>query len=151
MAIDADFSYRREETPRVSRQGRELQRRDPACCEGERALLAAIALAASKALMKAIALPLSVIQRFNVLCDRSQIRIGRDNLEVAARNALAPQFAHFDDSLATHKAAELGKKAPLTTGEQSLKAFPDCHILSSKPARHIRARRHKKRRGPSAE
>jgi hypothetical protein len=42
-------------------------------------------------------------------------------------------------------------KAPLTTGEQSPEAFPDCHILSSRPARHILARRHKKRRGPWAE
>jgi hypothetical protein len=54
---------------------------------------------------------LSVIQRFKVLCDRSQIRIGCDNLEVGARNSFAPQFAHFDDSLATHKAAELGTEA----------------------------------------
>src|ERR1700729_1162133 len=94
---------------------------------------------------------LSVIQRFNVLCDRSQIRIRRDNLEVAAGNSLAPQFAHFGDNVAPRKAAELGKKAPLTTGEQSPEAFPDCHILSSKPARRIRALRHKKRRGPWAE
>src|ERR1700722_4779390 len=49
------------------------------------------------------------------------------------------------------KLPNLGKKAPLTTGEQSPEAFPDCHILSSRPARHIRARRHKKRRGPWAE
>jgi hypothetical protein len=74
---------------------------------------------------------LSVIQRFNVLCDRSQIRIGCDNLEVSARNSLAPQFAHFYDGFAMHKAAELRKKAPLTTGEQSPEAFPDCHILPS--------------------
>ena len=40
----------------------------------------------------------------------------------AARNSLAPQFARFDDNVATHKAAELGKKAPLTTGEQSPEA-----------------------------
>jgi predicted RecB family nuclease len=94
---------------------------------------------------------LSVIQRFNVLCDRSQIRIGCDNLEVAARNPLAPQFAHFGYRLATDKAAELRKKAPLTTGEQSPEAFPDCHILSSKPARRIRALRHKKHIGLWAE
>src|ERR1700722_4923170 len=69
---------------------------------------------------------LSVIQRFNVLCDPA--RSGSDaNLEVAAGNSLAPQFAHFDDNVATHEAAELGRKAPLTTNEQSPEAFPDCH------------------------
>jgi hypothetical protein len=32
-------------------------------------------------------------------------------------------LAHFDDNVATHKAAELRKKAPLTTGEQSPEAL----------------------------
>ena len=90
--------------------------------------------------------PLSVIQRFHVLCDRSQIRLGCYNLEVAARNSPATQFAHFDDDVPTHEAAELGKKAPITTGEQSPEPFLGCHILSSRSARHILARRYKKRR-----
>jgi hypothetical protein len=60
---------------------------------------------------------LSVIQRCNVLCDRSQLRIGRDDLEVAARSSFAPQFAHFDDNVATHKAAELGNKATVAADD----------------------------------
>jgi hypothetical protein len=59
----------------------------------------------------------SVIQSFKVLCDRSQLRIGRDDLEVAARNSFAPQFAHFDDNVATHKAAELGNKATVAADD----------------------------------
>ena len=43
--------------------------------------------------------------------------------KVAAWGSLAPQFAHFDDNVATHKAAELWKKAPLTTSEQIDKRF----------------------------
>ena len=60
---------------------------------------------------------LSVIQRFDVLGDRSQIGIRGDNLQVKATDASASQFAHFGDRLATDKAAELGKKAPFTTDE----------------------------------
>jgi hypothetical protein len=60
---------------------------------------------------------LSVIQRFHILCDRSEIRIRRDDLEVAATNSFAPQFAHFGYRLATDKAAELGDETSLTSDE----------------------------------
>jgi hypothetical protein len=82
---------------------------------------------------------------------RSEIRIGGYR-EVAPRNSRAPQFAHSDDDVHPHEAAELGKKAaPVTTGEQSPEAFLDCHILLSRSARHILARKYKKRRWPWAE
>ena len=49
-------------------------------------------------------------------------RLGSDAmiLGVAARNSLAPQVAHFDDNVATDKAGELGKKAPLTAESRSV-------------------------------
>ena len=66
-------------------------------------------------------------------------RLGSDPMILRSLlgNTLAPQVAHFDDNVATDKAGELGKKAP---SQQSPEAFPDCHILSSRSARHILGR-----------
>jgi hypothetical protein len=54
---------------------------------------------------------LSVIQSFKVLCDCSQIRIGCNDLEVAAANSSEPPFAHLRYRLASDKAAKLRTEA----------------------------------------
>jgi hypothetical protein len=54
---------------------------------------------------------LSVIQRFKVLCDRSQIGIGCEDLEIVATNSFSSPLAHFGYRLASDKAAEFRTEA----------------------------------------
>ena len=63
------------------------------------------------------AAPLSVIQRFNVLCDCSQFWVRRDDLQITAPNSLETQFALFGYRFAPDKASKLRKEAPLTSDE----------------------------------
>ena len=89
----------------------------------------------------------SVIQSFKVLCDSSQIRIGCDDLEVAAANSSEPPFAHLRYRLASDETAKLRTEATFSADDEGPEAFSDGgHIRSSTPGRHTRARRRKKRR-----
>jgi len=89
----------------------------------------------------------SVVQSFKVLCDCSQIRIGCDDLEVAATNSSKPPFAHLRYRLASDKTAKLRTEASVPADDEGPEPFSYCrHIRSSRPARHIPTRRRKKRR-----
>ena len=81
---------------------------------------------------------LSLIQRFNVLFDRSHVEIRCDNLQVTAANPFKPQFADFGYRLAAHIATEVGKETALTSDNQGPKAiFGGTHILSLKNRRSV--------------